>query len=219
MVSDIKSIFLSAALGNTKKASINAAPSTSSGTAISNVDDSSALVSGARFGNITIFPDDPAPPDLNTAAQAPFAHDGAVSVPDSVSADNAATTLPKPMRRRGEGAKSWRPNPSFPMDDYEGMVESAAQHSMSVGSFIVALCQAYIYGSPFILKQHLRPSMPPMTAEQYRSFSGMANNLNQIARVMNEGRKTAITHGTDYPEPPKELNALLQAIYILLRVA
>ncbi len=110
-------------------------------------------LSGARFGNITIFPDDPAPP---------------VSPYDT-------HTLPKPIRKRGDGAKAWRPNPSFPMDDYEGMVESAAHHGMSVGSFIVALCQAYIYNSPFILKQHLRPSMPPMTADQQREFSGMAN--------------------------------------------
>lgn len=170
-------------------------------------------VSGARFGNITIFPDDPAPPPHQGAVQAPLAQD---IVPSST--EDASGTLSKPIRKRGAGAKTWRPNPSFPMDDYEGVIEAAAQHGMSAGSFIVALCQAYIYCHPFILQQHLRPPMPPMTAEQQREFSGVANNLNQIARVMNEGRKTAIAHGSAYPNPPVELNALLQAIYVLLKV-
>ncbi len=204
MTSDLKFIFLSAALGlNIDR----------SGKELSRIDSSDEKANGARFGNITIFPDDPAPPPHQGAVQAPLAQD---IVPSST--EDASGVLPKPIRKRGAGAKTWRPNPSFPIDDYEGVIEAAAQHGMSAGSFIVALCQAYIYCHPFILQQHLRPPMPPMTAEQQREFSGAANNLNQIARVMNEGRKMAIAHGTAYPSPPVELNALLQAIYILLKV-
>jgi hypothetical protein len=57
-----------------------------------------------------------------------------------------------------------------------------------------------------------------MTGEEHRVFTNAANNLNQIARVMNEGRKIALDHGTTYPDPPGELASLLQLLYLLLKV-
>lgn len=175
--------------------------------------------SGARFGNITIFPDRPMSPtsdDLISGAHVPSP---VPSVSDLENSSEASAVLFKPYRRRGSGgSRAWRPNPSFPEHDYERMVEAASVHGMSAGSFIVALCQAYVYCSPFILKQHLRPSIPPMTAEEHRTFINVANNLNQIARAMNEARKIALDHGTTYPAPPEELGPLLQALYMLLKV-
>lgn len=174
---------------------------------------------GARFGNITIFPDHPVPPapddDLGALPVSPPVPD----VTDNDTAFDPSMTLTKPLRSRGKGgARTWRPNPSFPVNDHEAMIEAAATHGMSVGSFIVALCQAYIYCSPFILKQHLRPSMPPMTAQEYRVWINLCNNINQIARVMNEGRRKALEDGTDYPLPPEDLSSILRMLCDVLRV-
>lgn len=126
--------------------------------------------------------------------------------------------LSKPQRKRDGLTKVWRPNPSFSQFDQDGLIEAAATHGMSVGSFIVALCRAYVEANPIILRQNLRPSMPPMTSAEHRDFVGLCTNLNQVARVMNEGRKIAIEHDAAYPQPPNELVPTLLRLYNLLRV-
>lgn len=45
--------------------------------------------------------------------------------------------------------------PIIPHGRYEEVIQEGRRSSMSAGSFIVALCQAYIYCHPFILQQHL----------------------------------------------------------------
>lgn len=113
----------------------------------------------------------------------------------------------KPRAKKPAALKrTYRPNPSFPAEMMPELQRRAADAQLCVGPYVVQLCNEAL---GLETKPGTQKPPPPLnlSAEQWRTLYGVANNLNQITKKL---------HGTGECDP--KLQIMLMTMIGLLGV-